>query len=107
MARTLTQPGSDRQNRMIFMGAIALAALAAVLVFASLSNFGGGSGSSSDRSGCGNSVRRFHEFHDVIKLYDVQLFECVDHCLLFFGERTCGVCHDRKGKKEVVGEEKI
>ena len=45
MARTLAQPSTDRQNRMIFTGAVALAALAAALVFASLSNFGGGSSS--------------------------------------------------------------
>ena len=40
MARTLTQAGPERANRLIFIGAIALAALAAVLVFFALSNFG-------------------------------------------------------------------
>jgi len=42
MARTLTQPGPERANRLIFIGALALAALAAVLVFIALSKFGGG-----------------------------------------------------------------
>jgi pilus assembly protein CpaB len=44
MARTLTQPGPDRTNRLIFIGAVGLALLAAVLVFAALANFGGGDG---------------------------------------------------------------
>jgi pilus assembly protein CpaB len=42
MARTLTA-GPERTNRLLLIGAVALAALAAVLVFLSLSNFGGGS----------------------------------------------------------------
>jgi pilus assembly protein CpaB len=42
MARTLTQPGPERANRLIFIGAVALAGLAAILVFAALANFGGG-----------------------------------------------------------------
>jgi pilus assembly protein CpaB len=33
--------GPDRQNRLIFIGAVVMAALAAVFVFAALSNFGG------------------------------------------------------------------
>jgi pilus assembly protein CpaB len=48
MARTLTQAGPERTNRLIFIGAIALAALAAVLVFFALSNFGDDSSSSKD-----------------------------------------------------------
>ena len=40
MARTLTSPGPDRTNRLIFYGAIGMALLAAVLVFAALANFG-------------------------------------------------------------------
>ncbi len=47
MARSLTQSGTDRQNRMILVGAIGLALLAAVLVFASLNTFGGDDGGSS------------------------------------------------------------
>jgi pilus assembly protein CpaB len=45
MARTLSQAGPERTNRLIFIGAIALAALAAVLVFFALSNFGDDSSS--------------------------------------------------------------
>lgn len=45
MARTLTQPGPERANRLIFMGAVALAAVAAVLVFVALANYGGDSSS--------------------------------------------------------------
>jgi pilus assembly protein CpaB len=41
MARTLTTPGPDRTNRFIFYGAVGLALLAAILVFAALANFGG------------------------------------------------------------------
>lgn len=41
MARTFTSPGPERTNRLIFIGAVGLALLAAVLVFASLANFGG------------------------------------------------------------------
>jgi len=44
MARTLTAAGPDRANRMIFYGAIALALVAAVAVFATLANFGGDEG---------------------------------------------------------------
>jgi pilus assembly protein CpaB len=40
MARTLTQTRPERANRLIFIGAIALAALAAVLVYFALSNYG-------------------------------------------------------------------
>jgi pilus assembly protein CpaB len=47
MARTLAGAGPERTNRLILIGAIALAVVAAVLVFASLRNFGGGSGSNS------------------------------------------------------------
>ena len=47
MARSLSQSGTDRQNRMILVGAVALALLAAVLVFASLNTFGGDDGGSS------------------------------------------------------------
>lgn len=54
MARSLTQAGPERANRMILLGAVALAVLAAVLVFAGLSNFGGGSSDSS--SGVGATV---------------------------------------------------
>jgi len=42
MARTLTSPGPERANRLIFFGAVGMALLAAVLVFAALANFGGG-----------------------------------------------------------------
>ncbi len=41
MARTLAGAGPERTNRLILIGAIALAVVAAVLVFASLSSFGG------------------------------------------------------------------
>jgi len=44
MARTLTAANPDRANRMIFFGAVGLAALAAILVFAALANFGGDEG---------------------------------------------------------------
>lgn len=44
MARTLTAAGPDRANRMIFYGAIALALIAAVAVFATLANFGSDEG---------------------------------------------------------------
>ena len=54
MARTLTQSGPERANRLIFIGAIALAALAAVLVFVALSNFGGDGGS--ETAGLGGTV---------------------------------------------------
>jgi pilus assembly protein CpaB len=37
----MTTPGPDRTNRLIFYGAITLALLAAILVFAALANFGG------------------------------------------------------------------
>jgi pilus assembly protein CpaB len=47
MARTIAQPGPERANRLIFMGAIALAIIAAVLVFVALSNFGEDGGGSS------------------------------------------------------------
>ncbi len=53
MARSLTQAGPERANRMILIGAVALAVLAAILVFAGLSNFGGGSGNT---SGFGSTV---------------------------------------------------
>jgi pilus assembly protein CpaB len=45
MARTLAGAGPERTNRLILIGAIALAVVAAVLVFAGLSSFGGGGGS--------------------------------------------------------------
>ena len=53
MARTIASANPERQNRLIFMGAIAFAVLAAVLVFAALSglgedNGGGGSAGFSD-----------------------------------------------------------
>jgi pilus assembly protein CpaB len=44
MARTLAGAGPERTNRLILIGAIALAVVAAVLVFASLSSLGGGGG---------------------------------------------------------------
>jgi len=47
MARTLAQQGPERANRFIFLGAIALAAIAAVLIFVALSNFGEDSGAGS------------------------------------------------------------
>ncbi|MEX2225221.1 MAG: Flp pilus assembly protein CpaB [Dehalococcoidia bacterium] len=47
MARTLTAGGPDRANRMIFFGAVGLALLAALLVFAALANFGGDGGTAS------------------------------------------------------------
>jgi pilus assembly protein CpaB len=48
MARTIARPGSpERQNRLIFIGAIGLAALAAVLIFVGLRGYG------SDDSGGG------------------------------------------------------
>lgn len=47
MARTLAGAGPERTNRLILIGAIALAVVAAVLVFASLSSFGGGSDNNS------------------------------------------------------------
>lgn len=47
MARTLTQAGPERTNRLILMGAIGLAVLAAILAFAGLNTFGGGGGGSS------------------------------------------------------------
>jgi pilus assembly protein CpaB len=56
MARTITQYTSDKNNRFIFYGAIGLALLAAVLVFAALSNFGGSSGSNSSVEGLGPTV---------------------------------------------------
>jgi pilus assembly protein CpaB len=46
MARTLAGAGPERTNRLILIGAIALAVVAAVLVFASLSSYG-----ASDSSG--------------------------------------------------------
>ncbi len=51
MARTLTQPGPERANRLIFLGAIGLAIIAAILVFFALSNFGDGGGSASVAGG--------------------------------------------------------
>jgi pilus assembly protein CpaB len=48
MARTLTAAGPDRANRMIFFGAVGLAALAAIAVFAALANFGGDEGSAAN-----------------------------------------------------------
>lgn len=56
MARTITQYTTDKNNRLIFYGAIGLALVAAVLVFAALSNFGGDSGSSSSVEGLGPTV---------------------------------------------------
>jgi len=53
MARSLTQLGPERANRMILFGAIGLAVVAAVLVFASLSNYGG---SSDGTPGFGSTV---------------------------------------------------
>ncbi|MEX2245341.1 MAG: Flp pilus assembly protein CpaB [Dehalococcoidia bacterium] len=46
MARTLAQQNPERANRLIFLGALLLAAIAAVLVFVALGNFGddGGGG---------------------------------------------------------------
>jgi len=40
MARTLRQAGPERSNRLIFIGAVALAGLAAALVFVALNNSG-------------------------------------------------------------------
>lgn len=51
MARTLTQPGPERANRLIFTGAVALAAVAAILIFVALSNFGGGGKSKTTAGG--------------------------------------------------------
>jgi pilus assembly protein CpaB len=56
MARTLTQAGPERANRLIFIGAIALAALAAVLVFFALSNWGDSGTSKSDTTAKGATV---------------------------------------------------
>ncbi len=50
MARTLSQQGPERANRLIFIGAIMLAVLAAVLVFVALSNFGGDSNTKDNAS---------------------------------------------------------
>jgi pilus assembly protein CpaB len=47
MARTLAQAGPERTNRLILMGAVGLAVLAAALAFAGLNAFGGGGGSGS------------------------------------------------------------
>jgi pilus assembly protein CpaB len=44
MARTIASANPERQNRLIFMGAIGFALLAAVLVFAALSGLGDGGG---------------------------------------------------------------
>ncbi len=49
MARTITHGGPERSNRLILYGAFGLAALAAVLIFVALSNFG--SSGSSDSLG--------------------------------------------------------
>lgn len=40
MARTMAQPGPERTNRLIFIGAAILAVIAAILVFAALNTFG-------------------------------------------------------------------
>ena len=53
MARTMTQGSPERANRLILIGGVALAALAAILVFAGLSNFGGGGDGA---SGFGSTV---------------------------------------------------
>jgi len=55
MARTLTQAGPERANRLIMIGALALAALAAVLVFFALSNYGD-SGTKDSSSSLGATV---------------------------------------------------
>jgi pilus assembly protein CpaB len=47
----MTQPGPERANRLIFVGAVALAVIAAVLAFVALSNFGGSGGGSSTVGG--------------------------------------------------------
>jgi pilus assembly protein CpaB len=47
MARTLTRSKPERTNRLLLIGAVGLAALAAVLIFVSLSRSSGGGGSSS------------------------------------------------------------
>jgi len=54
MARPLTQAGPERANRLLFIGAVGLAALAAVLVFFALSNFGG---SSNDKTAASSTVK--------------------------------------------------
>jgi pilus assembly protein CpaB len=51
MARPLTQAGPERANRLLLIGAVALAAIAALLVFFSLSNFGSSSNNSTTFSG--------------------------------------------------------
>jgi pilus assembly protein CpaB len=48
MARSWTQAGPERTNRMILLGAVGLAVVAAILVFAGLSNFGGSGNGNSD-----------------------------------------------------------
>ena len=50
MARTLTQPGPERANRLIFIGALLLAIVAGVLVFVALSNFGSNDKKATDSS---------------------------------------------------------
>lgn len=56
MARTLTQPGPERTNRLIFIGAVALAAVAAVLIFVALRAATGGKSSSRSSAGATMSV---------------------------------------------------
>jgi pilus assembly protein CpaB len=51
MARTLTQARPERTNRLLFMGAVGLAAIAAIFVFVALSNFGGTDGGGGGGSG--------------------------------------------------------
>jgi pilus assembly protein CpaB len=41
MARSITQPGPERTNRLLFMGAVGLAALAAIAIFVVLTSVGG------------------------------------------------------------------
>jgi len=56
MARTITAGSPERQNRLIFIGAIVLAALAAVLIFLALSDVGGDDGGPASFAGSVNVV---------------------------------------------------
>jgi pilus assembly protein CpaB len=56
MSSAARSANPDRQNRLILIGAIGLAVLAAILVFVSLSNFGGGSSNGTSVLGGTSSV---------------------------------------------------
>ncbi|MBI5288798.1 MAG: Flp pilus assembly protein CpaB [Chloroflexi bacterium] len=56
MARTIASANPERQNRLIFMGAILMAALAAILVFAALRGLGEDNGGGGGSAAFGDTV---------------------------------------------------